>query len=121
MIGCFDSDVLIDYFDGIATAAEELSHYDRVLISRITWMEILVGAPTDILRRLREDFLRQFPVIELDEAVAREAITLRQEYKVKLPDAIIWASARLNSALLITRNTRDFDRKEPGIRIPYRL
>jgi hypothetical protein len=45
--------VLIDYFDGIATAAEELSYYDRVLISRITWMEILVGAPNDILRRLR--------------------------------------------------------------------
>jgi hypothetical protein len=32
--GCFDSDVLIDYFDGIATAGEELSHYDRVLITR---------------------------------------------------------------------------------------
>ena len=121
MIGCFDSDVLIDYFDGIGTAAEELSHYDRVLISRISWMEVLVGAPTDILRRLREDFLRQFPVIELEEAVAREAITLRQEYKLKLPDAIIWASARLNNALLITRNSRDFDCREPGIRIPYRL
>jgi predicted nucleic acid-binding protein len=119
--GCFDSDVLIDYFDGIATAGEELSHYDRVLISRITWMEVLVGAPTDTLRRIREDFLRQFAVIELDEAVAREAITLRQEYKLKLPDAIIWASARLNNALLITRNARDFDRGEPGVRIPYRL
>jgi predicted nucleic acid-binding protein len=119
--GCFDSDVLIDYFDGIATAAEELAHYDHVLISRITWMEILVGAPTDALRRLREDFLRQFPVIELDEVVAREAITLRQEYKLKLPDAIIWASARRNNALLVTRNTRDFDPREPGIRIPYRL
>ena len=121
MIGCFDSDVLIDYFDGIATAGEELSHYDRDLISRITWMEVLVGAPTDTLRRIREDFLRQFAVIELDEAVAREAITLRQEYKLKLPDAIIWASARLNNALLITRNARDFDRGEPGVRIPYRL
>jgi predicted nucleic acid-binding protein len=119
--GCFDSDVLIDYFDGIATAGEELSYYDRVLISRITWMEVLVGAPTDRLRRIREDFLRQFAVIELDEAVAREAITLRQEYKLKLPDAIIWATARLNNALLITRNARDFDRGEPGVRIPYRL
>ena len=84
-------------------------------------MEVLVGAPTDTLRRIREDFLRQFAVIELDEAVAREAIMLRQEHKLKLPDAIIWASARLNNALLITRNARDFDRGEPGIRIPYRL
>ena len=81
----------------------------------------LVGAPTDSLRRVREDFLRQFPVIELDEAVAREAITLRQEYKLKLPDAILWASARLSNALLVTRNTSDFDRRDPSIRIPYRL
>jgi predicted nucleic acid-binding protein len=81
----------------------------------------LWGAPTDALRVIREDFLRQFAVIELDEAVAREAITLRQKYKLKLPDAIIWASARRNDALLITRNARDFDRGEPGIRIPYRL
>jgi len=73
------------------------------------------------LRRIREDFLRQLAVIELDEAIAREAIMLRQEYKLKLPDAIIWACARLNNALLITRNGRDFDRGEPGIRIPYRL
>ena len=121
MIGCFDSDVLIDYFDGIQNAAKELSLYERIAISRITWMEVLVGAPTDTLRRVREDFLRLIPVIELDEAVAREAIKIRQEYKLKLPDSIIWASARLNNALLITRNTRDFDAHEPGIRIPYRL
>jgi predicted nucleic acid-binding protein len=121
VIGCFDSDVLIDYFDGITTAAAELSLYERITISRITWMEVLVGAPTDILKRVREDFLRQFPVIELDEAVAREAITLRQEHRLKIPDAIIWASARLNNGLLVTRNTRDFDPREPGIRIPYRL
>ena len=38
--------------------------------------------------QLREDFLRQFPVIELDDEVAREAIALRQKYKLKLPDAI---------------------------------
>ena len=120
MIGCFDSDVLIDYFDGIAESADELSRYERVAISRITWIEVLVGAPSDMLRRIREDFLRQFPVIELDEVVAREAIKLRQEHKLKLPDSIIWASARLNNALLVTRNTKDFDPREPSIRIPYR-
>ena len=88
MTGCFDSDVLIDYFDGIAAAADELSRYQRILVSRISWMEVLVGAPTDLLRQVREDFLRQFTVIELDERVAREAITLRQAHKLKLPDAI---------------------------------
>jgi hypothetical protein len=121
VIACIDSDVLIDYFDGIPAAAEELSRYDGLLISRISWMEVLVGAPTNELGKTREDFLRQFPVVELDEYVAREAIALRREYHLKLPDAIIWASARLNSALLVTRNSKDFSARESGIRIPYQL
>ena len=121
MIGCFDSDVLIDYFDGIAAAAAELARYQEVLISRIVWMEVLIGAQTPALSQIRESFLRQFPIIELDENVARTAITLRQKYKVKIPDSIIWASARINNALLVTRNSKDFDPHEPGIRIPYQL
>lgn len=121
MVGCFDSDVLIDYFDGIAAAAAELARYQDVRISRITWMEVLIGAPTAALSQVRENFLRQFSIIELDENVARTAIALRQRHKLKIPDAIIWASARINSALLVTRNTKDFDPSDPGIRIPYRL
>jgi predicted nucleic acid-binding protein len=118
---CIDSDVLIDYFDGVPAAGEELSRYDEVLISRIGWIEVLVGAPTAELRKVRENFLRQFPMVELDERVAREAIALRQEHRLKIPDAIIWASARLEAALLVTRNTRDFPSRDPGIRVPYQL
>ena len=77
-------------------------------------MEVLVGAPTEQLRKIREDFLRQFAVIELDERVAREAIALRQEHRLKLPDAIIWASARLKDALLVTRNSKDFSITRAG-------
>ena len=121
MTACVDSDVLIDYFDGIPAAAEELSRYEGLVISRITWMEVLVGAPTEDLRKMREDFLRQFSIVELDERVARDAIGLRQELRLKLPDAIILASARLNGTLLVTRNTKDFPAHEPGVRIPYQV
>ncbi len=86
------------------------------MISRITWMEVLVGAPSEDLRKMREDFL-----VELDERVARDAIGLRQERRLKLPDAIIRASACLNDALLVTRNTKDFPAYEPGVRIPYQV
>jgi predicted nucleic acid-binding protein len=121
VVGCFDSDVLIDYFDGIAAAAAELARYQDVLISRITWMEVLIGAPTAALSEVRENFLHQFPIIELDENVARTAIALRRKHRVKIPDAIIWASARVNNVLLVTRNSKDFDPNDPSIRIPYHL
>ena len=84
-------------------------------------MEVLIGAQSPALSQIRESFLRQFPIIELDENVARTAIALRQKYKFKIPDAIVWASARINNALLITRNSKDFDPNDPGIRIPYQL
>jgi hypothetical protein len=47
---CIDSDVLIDYFDGILVAAEELSRYeDLVIVESPAWRH--VGAtPTDGLR-----------------------------------------------------------------------
>jgi hypothetical protein len=41
--------------------------------------------------------------------------------RVKLPDAIVRASASLIHALLATRNTKDFSTDEPGVRIPYQL
>jgi len=36
--------------------------------------------------------------MEMDEDVCREAIQLRQQYRLKLPDALIWASARVYGA-----------------------
>lgn len=121
MIACLDSDVLIDYFDGLMEASEELARYDALIISRISWIEVLVGAPQSSLAETREDFLRQFQMIELDAPIARQAITLRQKYRLRLPDAIVWASARLHHALLITRNIKDFPSRHPGVRVPYQL
>jgi len=40
---------------------------------------------------------------------------------MRLPDAIIWASAQSQDALLVTRNARDFPANAPDVRIPYQL
>ena len=45
---------------------------------------------------------------------------LRQEYKLKLPDAIILATAQLHRLELITRNTKDFA-GIPGVVTPYEI
>jgi predicted nucleic acid-binding protein len=46
---------------------------------------------------------------------------VRQALRVKLPDAIIKASAEVQGRLLVTRNTRDFPVDDAGVRLPYRL
>ena len=108
MRACVDSDVLIDYFDGVAAAADEFSRYSELLISRITWMEVLVGAANADQQRIREAFMRTIGIIELDKPIAQLAVTIRKKHRLKLPDAIVWASARQSKAVLLTRNTKDF-------------
>ncbi len=51
--------------------------------------------------------------------VAREAVALRKASRLKLPDALILATARVHGLLLVTRNHRDFSPSEPDVRVPY--
>ena len=116
----FDTNILLDNIKGIEAAQIELKRYDDRAISIITVIEVLVGttAPTE---RLERALLGEFAVVSVDQAVAEEAASLRRAYRIKLPDAIIWASARVQGRLLVTRNTKDFPAGDPGIRHPYQV
>jgi predicted nucleic acid-binding protein len=116
----FDTNILIDYLNGHEKARNELSRYTEVAISMITWMEVMAGA-TDLDRLETETFLQSFELLPVDMHVARRAVEIRQAKRVKLPDAIIWATAQENNLLLVTRNPKDFHADEPGVRIPYQL
>jgi predicted nucleic acid-binding protein len=119
MKAVFDTNILIDYLNGAAAAQRELTNYTERLVSLVTWMEVLAGARNAEEEDVIEMFLRDFRVVDVTRRVAREAIVIRKAFRVRLPDAIIWASARTESALLVTRNVKDFPGQEPGVRIPY--
>jgi predicted nucleic acid-binding protein len=70
---------------------------------------------------MTQSFLDGFRVIDLDRQVAERAVTLRRKHRIKLPDAIVWASAEVHSMLFITRDERDVRSDDPAIRIPYRV
>jgi len=117
----FDTNILIDYLKGIEPAEAELARYRQPLISIVTWVELQAGVRDDAEGDVVEMFLRDFKVVDLTRAIARDAAGIRQTSRLRVPDALIWASARHESALLITRNTRDFPADEPGIRVPYQV
>ncbi len=71
--------------------------------------------------RSTRDFLSGFVLIELDQKVAERTVTLRREHRLKLPDAIVWASAQIEAMLLVTGNTKGFPSDDPGIRMPYQV
>lgn len=122
MRAVIDSDVLVDYLQGRSEAALELAHYQECCISLVSWMEVMTGAsvgPSEEAARRR--FLGSFRVLPISAAVAERTVDLRRRHKLKLPDAIIWASAQEESCLLVTRNAKDFPAGDAGIRFPSRF
>jgi len=116
----FDSTVVIDCLNGIAEAWRVLDESREASISSITWIEVMAGVrgPGDELRT--REFLDSLHVLPLSSAVAEEAVLIRRERRLKLPDAVIWATARVNDLVLVTRNTRDFPASDPAVHVPYR-
>ncbi|CAB3786109.1 type II toxin-antitoxin system VapC family toxin [Pararobbsia alpina] len=116
----FDTNILIDYLSGAGAAKKELARYGYRAISTITWMEVLVGATAEDEASIRA-WLGSFDIIALDSAIANRAVEIRKQKRIRLPDAIVWASAQVNSLLLVSRNTKDFPADDPGVRVPYKI
>ena len=79
-------------------------------ISVITKMEVLgFRKHTNTSFSTAQQFLGYAKVLELNEPIIETVIALRRVHKIKLPDAIIAATALRHDLILITRNTHDFD------------
>lgn len=120
MNAVLDTNILIDYLNGVKAARDEIGRYPQPCISPISWMEVMVGTTAEDEASIRH-FLAGFRQVFIDHDIAERAVAIRREYRLRLPDAIIWASAQSEGALLVTRNSKDFPPDDPGVRVPYRL
>ena len=91
---------------------------DRLVISVITYMEVL-GYPfsNETEKHIVEELCQYFPVIELDKKIVEKVIQIKQQNKIKLPDAIILATALVNKLDLITANVSDFSKIHSDLEI----
>ena len=117
----FDTHILIDYLNGIEAAKIELAHYSTRQISVISLIEVLVGATNAAEENAIRSFLGTFEILELSAEIASQAIAIRKQYRLKIPDAIVYSTARTQGCLLVSRNTKDFNQDWPDIRIPYQI
>ena len=121
-----DSNSVIDYLSG-RFPGNGMSFMNDVIdsvanVSVITKIEVLgFNGPEDDMLLLR-DFMDASVVLYLTEEIVQECIAIRKKHVIKLPDAIISATALVYDMDLITRNTADFD-KIHDLRVidPYRL
>ncbi len=79
---------------------------DEPLISIITKIE-LIGF--SVVSQEIIEFAEMASVIGLTNAIANQTIALRKAHRIKIPDAIIAATALVHDFTLISRNVRDFD------------
>lgn len=109
----FDTNILI-YWWADEIPPDQVPRIEHLLktsffISVITWIEFL-GFPgfSEDLKQKARDFLSYAVVLPLTPQVAERTVSLREMHSMKVPDAIIAATALTCDLVLITRNVSDF-------------
>ena len=119
MICVLDTNPLIYFIDGSAQpdVIERIESAIRAgaRFSVVTRIEILSWREHTADSRLKAAaLLNQLVEIPLTQSIVDRTIELRSMVSIKLPDAIIAASALVENLPLMTRNTGDFTRI-PGL------
>jgi predicted nucleic acid-binding protein len=119
-----DSNVLIDALAGLPHGVRVLREARQrpevcVIYSAITRIEVL-GFPNlseqeeAAIRRL----LNEFEEVSISNVVIERTIQIRKSVRIRIPDALIAASAETAQAIVVTRNTADFQRV-PGLTVVH--
>lgn len=96
---------------------DEIVQKNIPFISAITEIELLCWKSAfekDMI--VLNNFITDSNVIELEQSIKLKTAELRKLHKIKLPDAIIGATALVYDLTIITRNTSDFKNIE-GIKL----
>ena len=90
---------------GLAFLADVIN--ENFTISFITYIEFLGYKNAT---QTTQDFIALATVIEINKAIIDICITLRKEHRIKLPDAIIAATALSQNLIIIANNEKDFEK-----------
>jgi predicted nucleic acid-binding protein len=99
-----DTNIALYYLGGRLTTPLPNGLYH---ISIITEMELLSYPNlTQAEEQQIQSFLSQVLIVDIDEPIKNMAIALRKQYQLKLPDAIVAATAQSLNALLLSNDNK---------------
>lgn len=116
-----DSNAVIEFLGGMLPSAssnrlEDIVDQNDHSLSVINQIEVLGFNGPVAEMQILEEFVSGTTLWPLSGEIVQRTIALRKTYKIKLPDAIIAATALTHDLILITRNVSDFNKIE-GLRL----
>ena len=106
-----DSNVIIFASKQLIDTEELLARYDEFYVSIVTFMEVYGYEFTNKDEKdLIDELFANLEIIEVNKTIADQSIIYRKNKtkKIKLPDAIILATAKLLDANLLSDDWDDF-------------
>ncbi len=108
-----DTNAVVSLLAGNGDLSKKLERAEYVGISIVTYLEFLAfDGLSDNDRDCFETFCKRVHIEPLtidDSSLLRQALDLRSRYRLKLPDAIIGATALSRNAQLITNDSHFSD------------
>ena len=108
-----DTNIVSKYFQKRLTENARLMisslDIDSIYLSVVNRIELLSWLLEDKNLELDiRDFIKNLPEYGLDEDIIQKTIEIRRKVKIKLPDAIIAATAVVHNLVLLSDNDTDF-------------
>ena len=105
-----DTNPIIDFFNGkLSENGKKFFASIEPAISVITQIELLSNKNIPQIEwNQLQDFIKIAVIYGLESTIVEQTIILRQNHKLKTPDAIIAATALALNITLISRNLTDF-------------
>jgi len=104
-----DTNILIGYFGGEPSIKSLLEGYTELKLPAVAYAEFMTGIKTERDEAVFSDIIKQlFDIVHTNDDICLETARIRRNWRLKLPDAMIYATARVGGGVLVTRD-RDFD------------
>lgn len=95
-----------------------LNDYDAFYASIISYMEVLgFNFKSEDEKIIIDTLFEDIEVLDLNAEIVKKVIELRRTSKIKLPDAIVLATAEVHQLDLITRNVKDFENMNTSVKL----
>ena len=107
-----DTNIIIYYFNGLISdnKIDEIlkNSFNISIITKIEFLSWQKLREDKVLEKRALDFISYANVYELTDEIADKVIDIRQQYRVKTPDAIIGVTALVYGFDIVTNNVDDF-------------